>query len=282
MERNSGSPGVTIGVIDGPVVLDHPDLMGRRIQETTANSSAACLSRTSSACAHGTFVLGMLAATRNSAIPGICPDCTFLLSPIFSERTNQNAPAPSATSSALAEAIVNCVRAGTRVLNLSVGLTGSSFTHGERQLEDALTFAAQRGVIAVVAAGNQGVIGSSPLTGHPWALPVVACDEAGRPLQRSNLAASIGKRGLSALGEGITSLGPDGTLLTISGTSAATPLVTGAIALLWSEFPAATAAEIKLALMRRTAGRRPSIVPPMLDAWEAYQSLKGRSEMAAD
>ena len=51
------------------------------------------------------------------------------------------------------------------------------------------------------------------------------------------------------------------------------PFVTGTIALLWSEFPAATAAQIKLAVSQVSARRRASVVPPLLDAAAAYQNL---------
>jgi hypothetical protein len=42
---------------------------------------------------------------------------------------------------------------------------------------------------------------------------------------------------------------------------------------LWSEFPAATAAQIKLAITQATMLRRASVVPPLLDAAAAYQIL---------
>ena len=83
----------------------------------------------------------------------------------------------------------------------------------------------------------------------------------------------IGKRGLCAPGDRITSLGAKGPPLTLGGTSVAVPFVTGAAALLWSEFPTATAAQIKLAMMQASAPRRPSVVPPLLDALAAYQAL---------
>jgi hypothetical protein len=47
----------------------------------------------------------------------------------------------------------------------------------------------------------------------------------------------------------------------------------GATALLWSAFPAATAAHIKLAVTQTSTLRRASIVPPLLDAAAAYQVL---------
>jgi subtilisin family serine protease len=128
-------------------------------------------------------------------------------------------------------------------------------------------------VIIVAAAGNQGTIGSTVITGHPWVIPVVACDLRGKPVGESNLGHSIGRRGLRAPGDQIASLGAEGQTLMLSGTSAAAPFVTGAIALTWSEFPAATAAQLRLAFMHAHAGLRSTVTPPLLDAWAAYQAL---------
>ena len=179
---------------------------------------------------------------------------------------------PSATPEELAAAILECIAAGASVLNLSVAVISPS-GKSERTLDEVLNHALSRGVLIVAAAGNQGTIGSSVITRHPWVIPVAACDQQGRPLGGSNLAPSLGRRGLSAPGDRITSLDPAGTPLTLSGTSFAVPFVTGAIALLWSAFPDALAAAVKLAVIRSGAGTRTSIVPPLLDAAAAYQVL---------
>jgi subtilisin family serine protease len=271
LEKSSGRPEITVGLIDGPVALDHPDFAGQRIREITG--SAACTNRDSAACAHGTFVAGMLAAKRGSLAPAICPGCTFLLRPIFSEARPRHGDMPTATPGELASAIIDSVQAGARVLNLSVNLTGSS-GGGESHLVEALNFAASRGVIPVVAAPNQGAEATSMLTRHAWALPVVACDRMGRPLQGSNLSAPVGRRGISAPGKEITSLGTNGNPLTISGTSAATAFVTGTIALLWSELPAVRAADMRYAVTNHSQ-RRAGLVPPMLNAWSTYRALTG-------
>lgn len=52
----------------------------------------------------------------------------------------------------------------------------------------------------------------------------------------------------------------------------AAPFVTGAIALLWSIFPTATASEVKHAVTG-SYRRRTAVVPPLLDAWAAYRAM---------
>jgi subtilisin family serine protease len=272
MELGQGWPDVRVGLIDGPVLLKHPDLAGATIREIPGKLKGTCARAGTVACAHGTFVAGILAARRGAAAPAICPGCTLLLRPIFAEAANGNGRMPSATPEELAEAIVDSVQGGAKVINLSAALV-EPLTKGESRLEQALDYAAQRGAITVAAAGNQGVVGSSAITRHSWVIPVAACDMQGRPLNESNLGSSIGRRGLSAPGENIASLGTNGKPQSFGGTSAAAPFVTGAIALLWSEFPAATASQIKLAVTQASLPRRGTIAPPLLDAWAAYQVL---------
>ena len=272
MDRTSGRPEVTIGLIDGPVVMNHPELANKHVREIPGNGSGACTRVNSTACLHGTFVAGILSAKRGSIAPAICPNCTLLVRPIFAEATAANGEMPSALPEELSQAILDCIDAGARVLNVSAALAQPSMKN-ERPLEDALNHAARRGVIVVVAAGNQGTLGSTAITSHPWVVPVVGYDLQGRPMNHSNLGSSIGRRGLGAPGDQITSLGAEGKLLTLGGTSAAAPFVAGAIALLWSEFPNASATAIKLAITQPYSRRRNTVVPPLLDAWVSYQFL---------
>lgn len=272
MELTSGRAETRVGLIDGPVAMDHPDLASDNIRALPGKLSSACALDNSAACMHGTFVAGILCAKRSSAAPAICPNCTLLVRPIFAETTSANGQMPSATPEELATAIIDCTEAGAHVINLSAALAEPS-SKGERGLDEALNHAARRGVIVVAAAGNQGTVGSSAITRHPWVIPVVACNGHGRPISYSNLGNSIGRRGLSAPGEHITSLVADGKQFSFGGTSAAAPFVTGAIALVWSQFPAATAAEVKMAVTRPDLSRRATVVPPLLDAWAAYQLM---------
>lgn len=274
MRRGKGRPDVTVALVDGPVARDLPEFSAANIREIPGKLNGTCSRSATVACTHGTFVAGILVADRRSAAPAICPGCTLIVRPIFAEAMNGNSDMPSATPEELAEAILDAVRAGARVINLSAALVKPP-RQGERELEEALNFAAHRDVIVVAAAGNQGVVGSSAITRHTWVIPVAACDLLGRPQSASNFGSSIGRRGLSAPGEGVTSLGSDGKHLTLGGTSAAAPFVTGAIALLCSEFPAARGADVKLALMQSRRLTRTTVVPPVLDAWAAYEAMAG-------
>jgi subtilisin family serine protease len=277
MQLASGRPEIAIGLIDGPVWMDRPDMWSTYVEHVGSNIPATCTQRTSTACIHGTFVAGVLAARRGSSqLPAICPDCTLLIRAVFPEESKSVGGMPSARPAELAQAILDVVHAGARVINLSLSVVASS-TRDEPQLEAALSYAAARGVIVVAAAGNQGEVGSSPLTHHPWPIPVAGSDRQGQPTALSNFGPSIGKRGLRAPSENIASLGPSGQIETFSGTSAAAPFVTGAIALLWSKFPTASASAVKLAITGTNRSARRGIVPPLLDAWAAYQALSAVS-----
>src|SRR5262245_26575246 len=126
MSRTSGSPAVTIGLIDGPVATGHPDLAGEHLREIPGSQAATCGLTDSTACLHGTFVAGILAACRDTAAPAICPDCTLLIRPIFAEAMSGPEHMPSATPKELAAAIVECIDAGARIINLSLALAAPS------------------------------------------------------------------------------------------------------------------------------------------------------------
>jgi subtilisin family serine protease len=270
MALTQGRADVVVGLMDGPVALDHPDLMIGNVR-TLSESSEACRGSGSEACRHGTFVAGILAARRASRAPAIAPGCTLLVRPIFTE-TELAAELPSATPRELAEAIVDCVDAGASILNLSAALSEGSIG-AQRELGEALGYTTHRGVLVVAAAGNQGTLGGSVITHHPWTIPVVAYGRAGRPLAHSNLGRSMGSRGVGAPGEGVVSLAPEGEPVTSGGTSVAAAFVTGAAALLWSVFPGVAAVEVKHALLSSLGGRRRTVTPPILDAWRAYEVL---------
>jgi subtilisin family serine protease len=270
MNLSSGAPEIVVGVIDGPVALALGQFAGTRTRVLDGQPGTHCARSDSVACVHGTLVSALLFAGRQSAFPGICPNCTLLVVPVFSDAPGIGDDMPLASQDAVASAIVSAIEAGARILNISAALTHPT-SRSERRLVDALDFAAKRGVIVVAAAGNQRTFGSSPITRHPWVVPVAACEADGRPSEMSNLGVSIGRRGLLAPGAGVVAVASDERPRSFGGTSAAAPFVTGTIALLSSLFPRAAAARV-LQAATQTRPRR-NVVPPLLDAWAAYKAL---------
>jgi subtilisin family serine protease len=268
MSLSSGSQAIPIGLIDGPVVASHPDLRNAALVQV-GDSAPTCQLADSGACAHGTFIAGILAAHRASSAPAICPDSPLLVRPVFAEVAADGGPL--AAPAEVAAAIADCVDAGARLVNLSAAV-GYPSVRMEVLLRQALDFASKRGVLVVAAAGNQGTVGTSEITRHPGVLPVVAYDDSGRPLAHSNLGRSLGLRGVGAPGR-TTSLSPDGSTSVQSGTSVATAFVSGAAALLLALAAGARSSDLVHALVGGV--RRRSVTPPLLDAATAYRQLVG-------
>jgi subtilisin family serine protease len=280
MSITTGKPEIVIGIIDGPVDTSHPDLKEakiRKLQTISSSPGPVCSTINNGACFHGTFVAGILCARRGSAAPGISPGCTMIIQPIFSEKKNRPEVAPRE----LAAAIVDVVKAGARVINLSIGLSTTSMQE-HRELKESFNYAFNKGVLLAAASGNHGRIGHIPLFNHPWVIPVASCDSRGYLDTGSNIGPSVGKWGLMAPGIGITSTSPGGGYEKMNGTSTAVPFVTGAIALLWSLFPGAAVGDVKRAiLLHTTPGKtRSSIVPPLLDVEASMHLLRSKYKFA--
>jgi subtilisin family serine protease len=277
MNLSSGNSTIKIGIIDGPVDLYHPAFDDASIKTVRSTQMESCKNASSVACTHGTFVTGILCAKRGLPAPAICPNCEIILNPIFKEDAgnvlNDGIIFPSATPEQLSNAIIETVDAGANIINLSLGLSASSLNVFDG-LQQAYNYSVQKGVIIVVAAGNQGYIGNVSLINHQWLIPVAASDENGILDPTSNFGPSIGNRGLMAPGVNIKSTYPGGQYLTLSGTSFATAFVTGSIALLWSIFRNASPATIRQSL--RSLNHR-SIIPPLLNAEEVLDKLKNTS-----
>jgi subtilisin family serine protease len=284
MKVSSGHPDIRIGIVDGPVDLNHPAFQGSRIDTIEDSQKEACKNASDLACIHGTFVTGIICAKRGVSAHAICPDCQIIINPIFGkEKTNirtendDSSTLPNATPEELPNAIMATINAGAKIINLSLGLDTTSLTVYDG-LQQAYDYALRKGVIIVIAAGNQGNMGNVSLINHQWIIPVAACDENSRIHPMSNFGPSIGRRGLLAPGVNITSTYPGGQYGHMSGTSFAVPFVTGTIALLWSMFPKATAAEIIHSVVAGTSSSHHhprSIIPPLLNAEAAWNRLKG-------
>lgn len=274
MKLSKGNQQIVIGLIDGDVKINHPDLIGTNIKNISKQMNEVSSQSEDVSQVHGTFVAGILSGKRGSVAPSICPDCTLLVRPIFTKTisTSERDYLLRTSCEELATAIIEVIEKGSHVVNLSVELVQYS-PKGEYKLKESLDYAARKGVFIIAAAGNKGKLGGSIITCHPWVIPVAACDGEGKLLEESNIGSSIGKRGLMAPGDGVMSIRVSDKVSGFRGTSIAAPFVTGTIALLLSEFPNAKGYLINNIVRQPQTMRRRTVIPPLLDAWEAYQTL---------
>jgi subtilisin family serine protease len=283
MRLTEGSKNISIGIIDGPVDLEHPALKNSKIRTVSGSQLESCKKSTSLACMHGTFISAILVGARNTESMGICPKCEIILRPIFNEdwrqeNNNDNIDhIPTSTPEELSNAIVEVVDAGAKLINLSIGISDSSIVLYE-SLHQAYEYALQKNVLILSAAGNQRSLGYCPGLFPPWVIPIAACDENAKVSTLSNIGPSIGKRGFLAPGENIVSALAGGSYVKMSGTSFAAPFVAGGVALLWSLFPDASYVDMSRAILQlpsnyQTSYRR-SLIPPVFEAGSARTYLE--------
>ncbi|MGX1159531.1 subtilisin family serine protease [Arthrobacter sp. SLBN-100] len=235
----SSGAGVTAYVVDTGVLASHTDFGGR----VAAGWSAVADGRGSSDCnGHGTHVAGSVAgstygvAKAATVVPVRVLDC--------------NGSGYNSDVVAGLDWVAANHTAGTpAVANLSLG-GGASTT-----VDAAIQAVINDGVTAVVAAGNSAVdaCNSSPAR-VPAAVTVAASDSADRQASFSNFGSCVD---LYAPGVGITSTYYTSATATasMSGTSMASPHTAGAAALLLSQNPALTPAQVGAALTSNaTAG----------------------------
>jgi subtilisin family serine protease len=145
----TGSPDVTVAVIDTGVDVDHPELLGRVAAGRAFLSANSCDTQTlpyDDDDGHGTHVAGIVAARGNNAsgIAGIAWESRILPVKVLSCTGN-------GTVADVVDGIYWAVDQGAQVINLSLGWPCTS---DESLVQRALDYADERGVVVVAAAGN--------------------------------------------------------------------------------------------------------------------------------
>ncbi len=241
LRETTGDPEVVIAVLDGPVDLMHPALVGADL--TVIGSGAELSSRQSGPAAqHGTFVASLIFGQHGASSPvmGIAPTCRGIVVPIFNDYSTRLPPCntdaqfiPVCSQIDLARAILLAAMGGARIINVSGGqYSPAGVAHPI--LADAVAQCARRGILIVAAAGNDGCECLHIPAALPGVLAVGAMNWQGKPLQRSNWGPLYRTGGLLALGDRLVGARAGGGTLTASGTSLATALVSGITGLLWS------------------------------------------------
>jgi type VII secretion-associated serine protease mycosin len=223
----SRGQGVTVAVVDSGVDFSR-QLAGRVTAfDLTHTGLQDCVG-------HGTAVAAIIAASDIQAqgmpFEGVAPAARILSVKVNSQDTG--------SSLILARGIHDAAFRGAGVINVSIT------TSNTPELRTAVAYALHRNVVIVAAGGNDGTTtGRGPFypASYPGVLSVGAVDAAGAlaPFsdQRSHVA-------VTAPGVNITSAWPGGYQNQLSGTSFATPFVSGVAALVRARFPRMSAAQV--------------------------------------
>lgn len=229
----TGSSSVVIAVVDTGVNGSHQEFAGRMTSGyDTVNNIPLTGNENSDDYGHGTHVAGISAAKGNNSIGMAGVDWNCLIMPV--KVLDQSG---SGSNDTIAEGIVFAVNNGANVINMSLGGKGLS-----KSIEDAVNHANLNGVVVVAAMGNSGTASVD----YPAASQgVIAVGSSNARDQMSYFSTRGYHISVCAPGEEIYSTSMDGSYVTFSGTSMASPQVAGAASLLMAANPGWTANQIR-------------------------------------
>ncbi|MBL8533884.1 MAG: S8 family serine peptidase [Betaproteobacteria bacterium] len=237
---------IRINVIDTGVRATHTEFATGRVLVSASRdmtrSSPPAGSGATDGHGHGTFVASIAAGGANlQGFVGVAPDAIVISSQAMSASTGW-----SASGSTLLAAVRNGVSAGAFIHNMSLG---GPAPVGESALREAVA----AGTLSVVAAGNRGLANPdwpARYAKESWAsnsiIAVGAVDANNTIASFSNRAGDTANWFVVALGVNVIGAGATSntTLVQGSGTSMATPVVSGVAALIKSRWPTLRASQV--------------------------------------
>ncbi|MDB1089001.1 type VII secretion-associated serine protease mycosin [Streptomyces sp. ACA25] len=251
--------GITVAVLDTGVDAAHPDLAGAVLEGEDFVGRGAGPGDAEWA-AHGTAMAGIIAGRghgpgREKGVLGVAPEAEILpVRVLLEDNDPAREEARRAPGNALAEGIRWATDQGADVINLSLG-DDSESAHPDPEEDAAVRYALSRGAVVVASAGNGGEDGDpvSYPAGYAGVIAVTAVDRSGSraPFSTRRWYATV-----SAPGQDVVVVDPDGKYYTGWGTSAAAAFVSGAVALVRAAHPDLSPAQIKR-LLTETAQNPP-------------------------
>jgi membrane-anchored mycosin MYCP len=235
----STGAGVTVAVIDSGVSPDHATLTGKvrpGIDYVAPGGNGTCDEN-----GHGTLIAGIIAGREATSAGyrfyGVAPDAAIV--PVRVLRDQQRA-----FSGDLSPQVATAIRyavdnAKASVINLSLT------TESTPELEAAVKYATDRGVVLVAAAGNGGnAAGAQFPAAYPAVIAVAGVDTGDKHVSSSSTGEHVD---VAAPGDRISGPSPRGggyLYTTDGGTSFAAAYVTGVAALVRSYDRALTPAQV--------------------------------------
>lgn len=263
--RNRGS-GIAVAVIDTGIDLNHPDLAANIVANTS------CVKRIKTGNdddGHGTHVAGIIAAVNNQqGVLGVAPETKLVAVKVLN---NKGDGSWSNIICGIDWITQHAAQYNIKVVNLSLGGDGSSDNNcgstNNDPLHKAICRSRDAGLTYVVAAGNEknSTDKSVPAAYDDAVITVSAlADSDGKPGglgpktsykykdDTFALFSNYGKEvDLVAPGLDIYSTWLNNSYKSLSGTSMATPFVSGAVSLYLYKFPTASWQQIRDGLQSR-------------------------------
>jgi serine protease AprX len=279
--------GITVCIVDSGIDDLHPDFAHLRLLawRDLVNFRPDPYDDTG----HGTAMAGLIVA--DGSFRGVAPRVSLIVVKAINIGGN-------GSPQNVADGIRFCVdpfgngQAGADIISLSLGSNSNNFF--DITVYDAVVWATSRGVFVVVAAGNAGLANGdvSAAAQVPLAIAVGAVDSRGVRAPFSSIGSSLNRTSpnlkpeIVAPGVQLVSTAPGAHYITVSGTSPATALAAGIIALILEARPALHAGSsannitiLKTALASGATKGPGQLLPH--DPWYGYGIINGPATLAA-
>lgn len=233
-DLSTGNSQVIIAILDTGLSLSHSEFSNRFV------AGYDLINRDSDPSddhGHGTHVAGIIAAQidNNMGTAGVCPHCRIMPLKVLDKQN-------LGSWSTIAEGIIYAVDNGAQIINVSLGGVKPSPT-----VEEAIQYAAGKGVLIVAAAGNSHSTEPFYPAAYDHVLAVSATDkqDALWPLSNSGSYIDVAAPGHMIYSTTPLELSNEIGYAYMTGTSMAAPHVAGLAGLLLSQDTSRTATDLE-------------------------------------
>ena len=211
--------GIRIGIVDTGICTSHPDLSNRI--EDGVNFTREYPRTIEDYSGHGTHVAGILSAEKNGmGVVGVAPKAKLCVVKAF-DKTGKT------DYQTIEKSLLWLIDKNVDVINMSF-----SSPHTLSRYNKLIRMVHSYGITMICAAGNEGSSGDNTI-GYPANFPETIAVSA---VDINKTIADFSSKGsaaeISAAGINIYSTYLNNGYATLSGTSMATPIITGAVAIL--------------------------------------------------
>ena len=285
-----GSPDVVIAILDNGFDLSHPEFAGKIVNAwNVVTRSDKLFPAGQQGNEHGTHVAATATglADNNLGLCGIAPNCKLMPIQLGDESGQM-------TSLSVVAGVLYAIHHNADVVNMSLGmmfppevtsipeeqqrqLTKELYPDEEKFWDELFQFGEEAKMVMVLAAGNQNILaGIDPFARSKRTLIVAAYSPAQNKADFSNYGEFSN---ISAPGVNIYSAVPGNAFNFLDGTSMASPIVTGGVALIKSKHPDWTAEQITDALIKTAKPMTEHKIGPLIQLFSALNYVPGDSVM---